>query len=228
MSKIANGIAILAVTVGMTAASAAVIQPTVELPASSGAYVFGPFCLTALSRCTTGATVGSFTNFTHTQSSGNELVTADAVYTADIYTDNSGSPGLFIGTLVMNGFINVIFVGRNPSVNPLGTFPTVITDFSFSGLLGGNTFEIKQDPGQTSDGTTSIFQFSAGPPVVYSVTSTVDLFAQYSFNGSPFTSVPERTGELSPVPEPGTSALGLSAFGCLLAGVIRQRRLATR
>jgi hypothetical protein len=164
----------------------------------------------------------------HTESGGNELVTANAVYTADFYTDNGGTPGTFLGTLVMNGFVNVTFVGRNPSLNPLGTFSSVITDFGFSGPLGSGTFAIRQDPGQTSDGTTSIFQFSAGIPVQYSVTGSVSLFAQYSLNGSPFTSAPERTGDLTAVPEPGTGTLGLSALGCLLACWIRPRRRSAR
>ena len=79
MSKIAKRIAIATLTVGMmTVANAAVIQPTVELP--SGSYVFSPFCLTALSRCTPGATVSGFSNLVHTQNGGNEQVTADAIY----------------------------------------------------------------------------------------------------------------------------------------------------
>ena len=223
MSKIAERIAIATLTVGMmTVANAAVIQPTVELP--SGSYVFSPFCLTALSRCTPGATVSGFSNLVHTQNGGNEQVTADAIYSADIYTDNGGTPGSFIGTLLMTGFVNLTFAGRNPSVNPLGTFTTVFTDFSFAGLLGGNTFAVKRDPGQTSGGTTTINQFSVGPPVEYSVTSSISLFAQYSFNGSPFTSAPERLGELVPVPEPGTGALGLSALSVLVAAVRKKRQ----
>lgn len=215
--------ALLALTVGAALSRGDVIQPTVELPPALGAYTFDTFCLTALSRCTTGATVSGFTNLTHTISSGNELVTADATYSADIYTDNSGTPGTFIGTLVMSGFINFTYSGRNPSINPLGTFATIVSDFGFVGTLGGNAFEIRQNPGQTSAGFTTINQFSVGPPVSYIVSSSVGIFAQYSFNGSPFVDAPERTGSLTAIPEPGTGSAAMAAIAGVALAALKKR-----
>jgi hypothetical protein len=93
-----------------------------------------------------------------TQQSGNESVSVDALYSADIFTDNGGFPGSFLGHLMLSGTANFIYVGRDPSVNALGVFPTILADFDFAGMLNGNTFEVKKDPAHASTGTTSIIQ----------------------------------------------------------------------
>jgi hypothetical protein len=75
-----------------------------------------------------------------------------------MFTDNGGVSGSFLGRLILSGTVNFVYVGRDPSVIPLGTFPTILADFDFSGMLNGNTFEVKKDPAQASTGTTSIFR----------------------------------------------------------------------
>lgn len=111
-----------------------------ELPPASGAYAFGTFCFAPLSRCTVNPTVGGFANIVRQQIGGDEVVMADASYSADIYTIDGGSPGTLIGTLLMSGTVEMVYKGRNPGVNPLGVFETILADFSLAGELGGNSF----------------------------------------------------------------------------------------
>jgi hypothetical protein len=47
--------------------------------------------------------------------------------------------------LAIPGTAQFLYVGRDPAVNPLGTFVTQLTDFSFSGELNGNTFDVKRN-----------------------------------------------------------------------------------
>jgi hypothetical protein len=86
------------------------------------------------------------------EQSGNEVVTVDASYSADVFTDNDGVPGTFIGVLSLSGTAAFTYVGRDPSVNPLGTFVTELKAFDFTGMLNGNSFEVKQNPGSASMG----------------------------------------------------------------------------
>lgn len=234
MSKIVQQIAygttrltLLVLTASLTVSRANVIQPTVELVPASGEYSFGTFCLASLGRCTQNATVSGFSNLTHTQDNGNELVTADAIYSAGIYLDNSGVPGAFLGNLSMPGFVTITYVGRNPSLNPLGAFTTLLTDFNFLGSLNGNSFEVKQNPGQPSTGLTTINQYTFAPPILYSVSSTMSIFALYSFNGAPFEAAPERTATLTAVPEPASTGLAAAALVGLWA-MARCRSRTTR
>jgi hypothetical protein len=89
---------------------------------------------------------------------------------------------------------------------------TELTDFDFKGMLNGNTFEVKRDPGTPSTGTTTI-QEATFSPVTYDVSSSLQISGEYSFNGSPFVIAPQRTTSLDTVPEPGPA-------GAVLVGVL--------
>jgi hypothetical protein len=166
--------------------------------------------------------VSDFDVITRTLANGNEQVLVSATYTADIYTDVGGAPGMFLGHLSLDGMVQFTYFGRNPGVNPLGTFVTQITDFGFEGILNGNTFEIKQNPGQTSGGTTTILPFTFVPPILYVVSGSLEIFAQYSFNGSPFVSAPPRMAELNPIPEPRLSLLTACAAAAMVMAARRR------
>jgi hypothetical protein len=148
-----------------------------------------------------------------------EVVIVNATYSADILTNNGGVPGSFLGHLVIPGTAQFTYVGRDPSVNPLGTFETKLTEFAFQGSLNNNTFEVKHDPNRTSGGFTTILQ-ATSDPITYTVSGSLDIFALFSFNGSPFMEAPPRTAGLvpapAPIPEPGSGVLVAS----VLAGVI--------
>jgi hypothetical protein len=213
----------MALTIGTTLCRADVIQSTVVLPPGAGAYTLGTICVSGLNRCTENATVSGFNITSDTEQNGNELVVASASYSADIFTSNGGVPGTFLGHLLLSGTTQFTYVGRNPSVNPLGTFVTDLTDFDFAGTLNGNTFEIKQDPGTPSTGSTTILEATFVPPITFSVSSSLNIFADYSFNGGPFVTAPERTTTLSAVPEPGSVGIvGSIAIGVL--GIASRRR----
>lgn len=202
-----------------------VIQSTVVLPPLGGAYSLGGVCVNALARCTQNATVSGFDILTRTVDNGNELVTTSANYSADIYSEIAGLPAAFLGHLSLAGTATFTYLGRDPSVNPLGTFPTKLTDFDFQGTLNGNTFEVKKDPGQTSTGSTTILAINVESPIMYAVSGSLEIFALYSFNGSPFMTAPPRTADLTAVPEPGSGFLA----GFIMVGVIgiasRRRRV---
>jgi hypothetical protein len=221
----AMGLTLMALTTGMALSWADVIQSTVVLPPLSGAYTLGTICVSGLNRCTENATVSGFTILSETEMLGNELVEASATYSAAIFTDNGGVPGSFLGNLSLSGTTNFAYVGRDTSVNPLGTFTTNLVDFDFTGMLNGNTFEVKQDPGNASTGSTTILESTFVPPIEFTVSSSLDIAADYSFNGAPFVGAPGRTATLNAVPEPRLG--GMAAF-ILVGGLgiaLRRRQI---
>jgi hypothetical protein len=173
--------------------------------------------------------VSGFELLSRTVQNGNELVEVSATYSADIFTEDGGVPGDFVGQLSMPGTLQFLYVGRVPEVNPLGTFVTELTDFSFTGMLFGNTFEVKRDPGKTSGGTTTIQQATFVPPITYEVSGTLEVFSLFSFNGSPFMEAPPQTTELSPapvvIPEPGSGPVAGALLACVVGFAWRRRRI---
>jgi hypothetical protein len=167
--------------------------------------------------------IGDFVTTSDTEVGGNEVVAATAGYSADVYTNNHGMPGTFVGDLSLDGTIDVTYVGRNPAVNPLGTFTTLITDFHFSGMLNGNTLEVIQNPSIPSTGSTTILEITFSPPILYSVSSSVDLNGEFNFNGTGFMTAPTRTATLTP--EPGFGGLAASIMIGILGIASRRVRI---
>ena len=130
-------------TAGLTLAHASIIQPTATLPPPSGVYPMPLVCLPVA--CLQNALVSGFINTTDIVSGGNELVTTQATLTADVFQNNSGSPGAALGSLSTVGTMNITYFGRTLSV-PLGTFNAQITAFDFTGTFNGHPFEVKQNP----------------------------------------------------------------------------------
>jgi hypothetical protein len=170
--------------------------------------------------------VSGFNTVTRTVENGNELVLVNATWSADVFTESGGLPDAFVGHLSLPGTMHFTYLGRDPGVNPLGTFVTVVDDFGFVGMLNGNTFEIKQDPSRTSSGFTTILQVNDVPPINYVVSSSLDVFGLFSFNGSPFMPGPPRTAVLQPIPEPGFGALaGSILIGIMGIASLRRRKV---
>jgi len=210
----------------MAVSRADVIQSTVILPPVLGAYTLGGVCVSALGRCTENAVVSGFNIVTRTVQNGNEVVSTTATYSADIFTDVGGLPGAILGHLILPGTAKFTYLGRDPSVNPLGTFATKLTDFVFEGMLNGNTFAVKQDPANMSTGETTILPATLVLPVTYAVSGSLEISALFSFNGGPFMTAPPRTADLTPlvaVPEPGFGGLLGSALVGVLGVVFRRR-----
>ena len=159
--------------------------------------------------------VSGFNIVSRTVTGGDELVAVTANYSADIFDENGGIPGAFLGHLSLPGTAQFKYLGRDPSVNPLGTFTTELLAFSFQGMLNENTFEVQQHPARPSGGETTIAQATFVPPITYAVSGSLAIFAVYSFNGSPLTPAPPRNPDLTAVPEPGLSFLA----GSILLGL---------
>jgi hypothetical protein len=151
--------------------------------------------------------LSNFSRLTDMEQSGNEVVTVNAVYSANVFTDSGGLPGTFIGQLFLSGTATFIYMGRDTSVNPLGTYVTELSGFDFKGMLNGNSFEVKQDPVNSSMGSTTILEATFVPPIEFSVSSSLEVFGDYSFNGGPFTAAPGQVATLTAIPEPGSGAL---------------------
>jgi hypothetical protein len=201
-----------------------VIQPTVILPPLGGAYPLGGLCVSALNRCTQNAIVSGFNIITHSVVNGDELDLVSATYAADVFADNNGAPGTFLGHLLAPGTAQFTYVARDPSVNPLGTFMTLLTTFDFMGTLNGNTFEVKQDPSNPSGGSTTIVESTFVPPILYTVSGSLQIFSEFSINGGPFMPGPPRMTTLGPAPEPASGLLA----GSILAGLLVTARLRRR
>jgi hypothetical protein len=215
----------MALTAGLAIGRASLVQPTVVLPPAAGAYTLAGTCISALDKCADNVVVSDFSTISDIQQNGNELVTVNAGYSANVFTDNGGVPGTLIGQLSLSGTAEFTFVGRNPSVNPLGTFPTELTGFDFTGTLNGNSFEVKENPGSSSTGTTTILEATFTPPIEYSVTSSLNVFGEFSFNGGPFMTAPGQTTTLIPTPEPGADALAAPILAVVLGIASRLPRI---
>ena len=160
--------------------------------------------------------MSGFDVVSRTVTNGDQLVVANAAWSADVFTENGGLPDTFLANVAFPGTMHFTYLGRDPAVNPLGTFTTIITDFDFQGAFGGNTLAITRDPGKISMGSTTILPAGIIPPVSFTVSSSIEVFGLFSFNGSPFMPGPPRAATLTPIPEPGFAVVA----GLILAGLI--------
>jgi hypothetical protein len=85
------------------------------------------------------------------------------------------SPAALLGSCHYPEPLSSLIWGRDPSVNPLGTFVTELTGFDFTGVLNGNSFEVTENSGSPSTGSTTINEATMVPPIEYSVTSSLDI-----------------------------------------------------
>jgi len=203
-----------------------VIQFTVSLPPATAEYMFGNECISALNRCEVGGTVSDIVKTSDTEMGGNEVVAVTATYSSEIFTDVGGHPGTFLGDLILPGTADFTYEGRDPGLNPLGTFTTDVTNFSFSGTLNGNSFSVIPNPAHPSTGSTTILETTFTPPIEFTVSSSIVLYADYSFNGGPDVPAPPRPGSLTMVPEPSTVTLWGSGLACMLALAVSRRKRA--
>lgn len=203
---------LLTLTAGSILCRADVIDSSVMLPPLDGAYTVPVIC--AVNGCIVGSILDGFSVISSTETSGNQVVTVNADFSTTVYTNAGGSPGTLLGSISTQGPVTFTYVGRDPSVNPLGSFTTELSNFDFSATLNGYTTEIRQDPSSSSTGNTTINEASTSP-VTYDVSSMLTINGDLSINGSPFVQLPPVVTTLSPtplVPEPAYSA----AAGLLL------------
>jgi hypothetical protein len=206
----------LTLTASLTVARADVVQSTVTLPPPTGVYTLENACVSSVNKCVENADIFDLSVTSDTQVAGNEVVMATADYSAEVTTDNAGSPGTPLGPVSLKGTIEFTYVGRNPSINPLGDFTTLVPSFDFKGIFNGNIQEVKG----MGMGTTSIFELTFTPPILYTVSSELEFSGEFSINGGPFIPAYSNTGTLTSVPEPGYWRVTAG----LLAGVLAIRR----
>lgn len=206
-----------ALTVGLTTGRADLLQADATLPPPGGAYTLPVHCIAPA--CLVNATFSGFTNTLDQLSGGNELVTTDAQFMSDVYANNGGAPGAFLGTVSTTGTLHITYFGRSLTT-PLGTFNAQITNFMFSGTFNGHTFVVQQSPVNDSTGQTTINQTSSG---MYQVSSFFDVFGQFSIDGAPYVAGPGVHTEVSAVPEPGTAGAALSGMAALCGLALRRR-----
>jgi hypothetical protein len=140
--------------------------------------------------------VSGFHILTETIAGGNELVETTALYTADVFQNNGGSPGALVGGLAVQGSMDFTYFGR-ASASQLGTFDAQITDFDFTGTFNTHTFTFRQAPGQPSLGQTTITEVRDG---LFQVSSFFAVFGEFSIDQGPFMPAPERDFTLAAVP----------------------------
>jgi len=209
-----SALGLTALTASLMVARADIIQSTVTLPPPAGAYMVLDACVNSVAKCVINASISDLTVISDTQVAGNEVAKVTALYTAVVTTDNGGSPGTPIAPVSLFGTMEFIYVGRDPVINPLGDFTTLVPSFDFTGVFNGNTQEVM---GTGTTGTTSISEIAPG---LYNVSSMLNFTAQFSVNGGPFIPAYANTGTLTSVPEPGYWQIAAG----LLAGVLAIRR----
>ncbi len=208
-----SGCTLIALTAGLIAARADLLQPTATLPPPAGLYGLPLVCITPV--CLENASVSGFQNTSDVVSAGNELVSSTAIFAAEVFQNSGGSPGADLGPLSIAGTMEFTYFGRTLST-PLGTFNAQITDFDFAGMFNGHAFEFKQNPSMASTGQTTINQVPASG--MYQISSFFDVFAELSLDNGAFVPGPERqTTVTAAAPEPGSA--GLAVLGLL--GLVR-------
>jgi hypothetical protein len=211
---------VIALTAGLTAARADLLEPTATLPPPNVLYGLPLICITPV--CLENTSVSGFQDTSDMVVTGNEVVTANATFAAEIFQNSGGSPGADLGPISITGTMSFIYFGRTLAT-PLGTFNAQITDFDFNGMFNGHPFEFKQNPGMASTGQTTVNQVPGSG--LYQISSFFDVFTELSLDGGAFVPGPERDSTAtSALPEPGSA--GLAALGLLgLAKIALRRRI---
>jgi len=207
-------------------------EPIILLPSASLPLIGVPYqstgvgagCFTLASAC---VTPGPFvqTSATTSFSGGNEIIVADATYSAELTSLVGNTP---IGSVSLTGTLHEVVFGRT-SDTETGTFATDITSISLSGSLSlppsnplnGAIIELALNPSDTSAGVTSITADGA----LYQITSFFDVFVDVSLQGTDVSAdLPLIT--LVAVPEPSTWAMLLAGFAGLGFAAYRRARAA--
>jgi hypothetical protein len=180
-------------------ALADVVETVPVVPPADGAYTIANTCIAPL--CLENITLGSFVTFSSMISGGNQLTKSDVTLTANAYTDNMGSPGMFVTPVEMTGEADITFFDKN-SLSELGTFNTELTSLTLGGTfnlgaLGTHDVDAMLNPMQSSDGQTTITQIG---PHLYNISSFFDVYAELSIDGGPYVPGPERMANLTPEP----------------------------
>jgi hypothetical protein len=122
--------------------------------------------------------------------------------------------GLGLGSLQLTGSVSVMTFGKIG--NTTGTFQTEIISMSLTGTTSMGSVIIREDPGISSLGQTTITNLGGG---LYEIDSFFDVFTELSFDGGNNWFACDAPTQLGVTPEPAT--ICLFALGGML---LRKRR----
>jgi hypothetical protein len=153
---------------------------------------------------------------------GNELVTATgslSTYTVPNYGHGYPIPQIN-AVFQMTGTLSITYQGRT-SATQLGTFPTILTAFDFSGSSNSHTFVTRVAATRTSTST-----LSTDPLGGFDVTTGFGAFVESSLDKGPFVQGALGFGLITP--EPGSAGMALLGFAGMALAAARQFRCRAR
>lgn len=180
------------------AAFAGLIESSPELPPANAVYVVPDTCISVV--CLENIQL-SIVDVINNQIIGSDDVTvSDVDQTANVFVNNSGTPGAFISPISLTGQADITYLDRD-TLSDSGTFDALLTSLnlsgSFTGVTGAHQVAEMLNPLQPSTGVTTVQQLS---PTTWQVSSFFDVFAELSLDGGPFVPGPERSASLAPEP----------------------------
>lgn len=208
------------------AARANAIETSPTLPPTVGGYSLSTACASL------GCLVNGFvSNFSMVTTFGSdESADGTALFTGDLYQNNHGNPGMFVGHLSVTATVGLDYANRTTPTET-GDFFTTLTEFDFSANVANHTFmgrlasEDPLNPGPASTGDTDLSQISGQDRWI--VSGDLTIYAELKVDNSPFTAGPMRFADIeaTAVPEPSAAWLLLTGVaGVFVAARLRRSR----
>jgi len=196
-------------------ADAGIIQSTPSMP-PEGAYTAPTICVPlGPGVCVVNPALYGFNGTTRSTDLTGESIDSSIFFSASVYTDAGGHPGMLLGLLNLAGPIGIFYAGRT-SDSQLGSFTSNLTELDMTGNFNGHSIEVILAP-TTSTGTTTISASGSD----FAVSSFFDVFAEISIDHGTFMAGPSRTFILTP--EPGTVSLVALGLVGVTARELRRR-----
>jgi hypothetical protein len=196
-----------------------IISQSPLLPPATGTYSVPDACVLVV--CLENISLFGFDVTSNAIIGGNDVTESNVSLSADLFQNLSGTPGAFINSVLLTGQADITYFSR-PTLSDSGTFDAQITllDLSgtFAGLTGDHTITATLNPAQASTGVTSVEPLGTSPQT-FQIGSFFDVFAELSIDGGAAVAGPERTAQLTAVPEPAL----YGALGLVLALMVMRR-----
>lgn len=210
---------------GAAQANASVIEASPELPLLGVPYTTGAgFCFAAADVCVSGGAFTLTSVLSNRIIGGNEVISTDATYSADLTKDDASKTPE--GTVTLTGTIGQKVLGRIGLFEYPGSWPVQLLTMSLSGPLGGGTLSLALNSAMPSSGTTSVTPVISNDMQYFSISSSFDVNVDLKLTipGKPtLTAARSATATATSMPEPATVALLGGALLILPAVRLRRR-----